>query len=125
MVAAAVMLSVVAMLAWLVWLARDVAERASSARWVGLVALVLVPSWLGLVIFYAPLEVTQGVIQKIFYVHIPAIIPTYFGFALSAIGGVGFLATRDERWDHLALSGAEVGVVFCSLMLLVGPIWAK
>lgn len=125
MVVAAVMLSALAVLAWLLWLARDVEARISSARRVGALVLVLLPVWLALVVFYAPIEASQGVLQKIFYVHIPAIIPTYFGFALAAIGGVGFLATRDERWDHLALSGAEVGVVFCSLMLLVGPIWAK
>src|SRR6516165_404965 len=125
MVVAAVMLSVLATLAWLLWLARDVEARIGSARRVGAVALLLLPVWLGLVVFYAPIEASQGVLQKIFYVHIPAIIPTYFGFTLAAIGGVGFLATRDERWDQLAVSGAEVGVVFCSLMLLVGPIWAK
>jgi heme exporter protein C len=125
MVVAAVMLSVVAALGWLLWLARDVEARIGTARRVGALVLVLLPLWLALVVFYAPIEASQGVLQKIFYVHIPAIIPTYFGFALAAIGGVGFLATRDERWDQLALSGAEVGVVFCSLMLLVGPIWAK
>ena len=125
MVATAVMVSVLAVLAWLLWLSRDVPARAPSSRSVGAAALVLVPLWLALVVFYAPLEVTQGVLQKIFYVHIPAIIPTYFGFTLSALGGAMFLRTRDDRWDHLALAGAEVGVVFCSLMLLVGPIWAK
>ena len=89
------------------------------------VALALVPVWLGLVIWYAPIEQVQGVIQKIFYVHIPAIIPTYLGFVLTAIGGVGYLRTRSESWDQLAVAGAEVGVVFCTLMLIVGPLWAK
>ena len=81
--------------------------------------------WLALVIFYAPIEEAQGIIQKIFYVHTPAIIPTYAGFLLTAIGGIGYLRTRSERWDHLAVAGAEVGVVFCTLMLIVGPLWAK
>jgi heme exporter protein C len=125
MVSALVMLSVVGALAWLLWVARDVAGRIASARGVGALALVLVPVWLWLVAYYAPIEVAQGIIQKIFYVHIPAIIPTYFGFALSAIGGALYLRTRDDRWDQLAVSGAEVGVLFCSLMLVVGPIWAK
>jgi heme exporter protein C len=125
MVSAVVMLSVVAALAWLLWLARDVDGRIATARWVGAVALALTPVWLWLVAYYAPIEQTQGIIQKIFYVHIPAIIPTYFGFTLSAIGGALFLRSRDDRWDQLAVAGAEVGVVFCTLMLLVGPIWAK
>lgn len=125
MVSAVVMLSVVAALVWLLWLARDVDARIATARWVGVVGLALTPVWLWLVAYYAPIEQTQGIIQKIFYVHIPAIIPTYFGFTLSAIGGALFLRTRDDRWDQLAVAGAEVGVVFCSLMLVVGPIWAK
>jgi len=125
MVSAAVMLSVVAALAWLLWLAGDVTGRIGTARWVGGLALALVPVWLLLVAYYAPIEVAQGIIQKIFYVHIPAIIPTYFGFILSAIGGVLYLRTREDRWDQLAVAGAEVGVLFCSLMLVVGPIWAK
>lgn len=81
--------------------------------------------WLGMVIFYAPLERTQGVVQKIFYVHIPCVVPAYLGFLLTAVGGIGFLRTRKEPWDRLAASGAEVGVVFCTLILVTGPIWAK
>ena len=125
MVSAAVMLSVVLALVWLLWLARDVGSRIASSRWIGALALALIPVWLYLVAWYAPIEAVQGIIQKIFYVHIPAIIPTYFGFVLAAIGGALYLRTRDDRWDQLAVAGAEVGVVFCTLMLLVGPIWAK
>jgi heme exporter protein C len=125
MVSAVVMLSVVGALAWLLWVSGDIEQRISSARWVGGLALGLIPIWLWLVAYYAPLEEIQGIFQKIFYVHIPAIIPTYFGFILTALGGVQYLRTRQERWDQLAVSGAEVGVVFCTLMLLVGPIWAK
>jgi heme exporter protein C len=125
MVSGAVVVSLVAAIAWLIWLSRDVEARIPSARWAGLFALALVPVWLALVIFYAPIEEAQGIIQKIFYVHTPAIIPTYAGFVLTAIGGVGYLSTRSERWDHLAVAGAEVGVVFCSLILIVAPLWAK
>jgi heme exporter protein C len=125
MVSAFVVLSVVLALAWLLWLAGDVHGRIQSARPVGVAALVMIPLWLWLVRYYAPTEAVQGLVQKIFYVHIPAIIPMYFGFILTAIAGAAFLKTRADRWDQLALAGAEVGVVFCSLMLVVGPIWAK
>jgi len=125
MVSAAVMLSVVAASAKQLWLTGDIGERIATTRQAGAVAAVLIPVWLLLVAYYAPIEVAQGIIQKIFYVHIPAIIPTYFGFVLSALGGALYLRTRDERWDQLAVAGAEVGVLFCSLMLVVGPIWAK
>jgi heme exporter protein C len=125
MVSALVVLSTLFAAGWVIWLSRDVESRIASARAVGVAALVTSAIWLPLVVWYAPIEAVQGVVQKIFYVHIPAIIPMYLGFVLTAIGGVGYLRTRDERWDRLAYAGAEVGVVFCSLMLLVGPIWAK
>lgn len=125
MVSALVVLTVALALAWLLWLAGDVRARVASARGVGAAALLALALWLALVIFYAPIEQVQGIVQKIFYVHIPAIIPMYFGFVLTAIAGIAFLRTRADRWDQLALAGAEVGVVFCSLMLVVGPIWAK
>ena len=125
MVSALVMLSVAFAAGWILWVSRDLDARIASARGVGAASLVAIALWLALVVFYAPIEAVQGVVQKIFYVHIPAIIPTYLGFALTAVGGVGYLRTRDDRWDRLALAGAEVGVLFCTLMLVVGPIWAK
>lgn len=76
-------------------------------------------------IYGAPRELTQGLAQKIFYVHVPNAIPAYLGFALAGFGGAMFLGTRREVWDRLALAGAEVGVVFCTLLLVTGPIWAR
>ncbi len=92
---------------------------------IGLLALAAVVVWLGLVIFVAPIERTQGIVQKLFYVHVVCVPPTYLGFLLTAIGGIGYLRTRRPVWDRLAVAGAEVGVVFCTLILMVGPIWAK
>jgi heme exporter protein C len=96
-----------------------------SARLLAPLTVVALLIWLGMVIFYAPLERAQGVVQKIFYVHVPCVVPAYLGFLLTAVGGIGFLRTRKERWDRLAASGAEVGVIFCTLILVTGPIWAK
>ncbi len=96
-----------------------------SARATGTAALVAVAVWLALVAFAAPIERIQGVVQKIFYLHVACILPAYLGFALTAVGGVGFLATRREAWDRLAVSGAEIGVLFTTYFLVVGPLWAK
>lgn len=95
-----------------------------SARVIGAIALVLLGIWLALA-WNAPVERTQGIVQKILYAHVPCWLPAYLGFILTAVGGIGFLATRDERWDRFAFSAAEVGVFFCTLGLLTGPIWAK
>jgi len=73
----------------------------------------------------APLDSMQGVIQKILYVHPPLAFAAYLGFSLTAIGGALFLWRGDEAYDRLARSAAEVGVLFCTLMIVTGPIWAK
>jgi heme exporter protein C len=97
------------------------------ARWspyFGIAALPVLAAW-AYFVYAAPLEKTLGFVIKILYVHVPCWPPTYLGFLLAAVGGVGFLHTRQDRWDRLALAGAEVGVLFCSLMILSGMFWAK
>ena len=96
-----------------------------SARPLGVAALAALGLWLYMVVAVAPIERVQGIAQKIFYVHVPCWGPAYLGFLLTAVGGIGFLATRRESWDRLALAAAEVGVFFCTLGMITGPIWAK
>jgi heme exporter protein C len=76
-------------------------------------------------VWTAPIDSVQGVIQKILYVHPPLAYGAYLGFVLTAVGGALYLWRGRDAWDHLAMSGAEVGVIFCTLMMLTGPIWAK
>lgn len=80
--------------------------------------------WLAMVA-RAPIDSMQGVIQKILYVHPPLAFAAYLGFTLTAIGGALFLWRSEESWDRFARSAAEVGVLFCTLMIITGPIWAK
>ena len=93
-------------------------------RWTGILlgALVAVTAYL---IAAAPNDATQGVIANILYVHVPSAFSAYAGFFTTAICGALYLIRRDERFDRLAIAGAEVGVVFCTLNILSGPIWAK
>ncbi len=79
----------------------------------------------GYIVLAAPLDATQGVIQKIIYVHVPCALSAYLGFLVTGIGGALYLWKNDERFDRLSLAGAEVGVVFCTLTLASGPLWAK
>jgi heme exporter protein C len=90
----------------------------------GILLAVLAGAWLAAVV-RAPLDSVQGVIQKILYVHPPLAFAAYAGFALTALGGAFFLWRGDEAWDHLARAAAEVGVLFCTLVVVTGPIWAK
>ncbi len=87
-----------------------------------LAGLLVLTAWS---VLTAPLDSMQGVIQKILYVHVPAAFAAYGGFLVTGIGGFLYLWRRDERYDRLAIAGAEVGVIFCTLNIASGPIWAK
>ncbi len=73
----------------------------------------------------APDDQMQGVVQKILYLHAPSAFAAYLGFFLTAVGGALFLWRDDERWDRLARCAAEVGVLFCTLVIVTGPFWAR
>lgn len=77
------------------------------------------------VVARAPIDSVQGVMQKILYVHPPLAYGAYLGFVATAIAGALFLWKGRERDDQLAIAGAEVGTLFCTLMLITGPIWAR
>jgi heme exporter protein C len=76
-------------------------------------------------VWRAPIDSMQGPIQKILYVHVPCALAAYLGFALTAGAGALYLWRREERFDRFSAASAEVGVFFCTLVLLTGPIWAK
>jgi len=78
-----------------------------------------------LIFVHAPVERQMGIVQKIFYFHVPSAYMMYLGFGLSAVASAVYLAKRDDRWDAWAVAGAEVGAVFCLIVLLTGPLWAR
>jgi heme exporter protein C len=75
--------------------------------------------------FFTPLEAKQGAAQKIFYIHVPSAWVAFLAFGLVAIASGAFLWLRDPRLDRFAESSAEVGVIFTSVVLITGPLWAK
>ena len=74
---------------------------------------------------FTPMEVSQGLAQKIFYLHVPAAWTSLLVFSVVGITSALYLWLRDERLDLFAASSAEVGVVFSIIMLTTGPLWAK
>jgi heme exporter protein C len=102
------------------------ATKALTRRrpWLDAIALVTLGVALAFA-FATPPEATQGNVARLFYVHVPTILVAYGCFATVLIGGVGYLLTRRSGWDHLAVAGAEVGVVFTGLTIVIGMVWAK
>lgn len=67
----------------------------------------------------------QGDVQRLFYIHMPSFFGAFFAFGAAVIGGIGYLRTRNIKWDVLAISGVEVGLALSLVNLLTGAIWAR
>ncbi len=78
-----------------------------------------------LVFLYIPLEKTQGYVQKIFFIHVPCAWVGFLAFTITAIMGGRYLATRNPDHDRWAAASAEVGLMFTTLVLITGPMWAR
>ncbi|MBV9626144.1 MAG: cytochrome c biogenesis protein CcsA [Acidobacteria bacterium] len=73
----------------------------------------------------APTERTMGDVQRIFYYHVPSAWTAFLLFLINFAASVVFLVRRNAAADILALVTAEVGVVFCTVVLVTGPLWAR
>src|ERR1700746_673729 len=82
-------------------------------------------------IYVAPDDALQGYIFRIIYYHVPSATVAFLFFAISLIGSIGYLAyrrsnpARAQIADAWALAGAEIGVVFCTVVLTTGPLWGR
>src|SRR5690606_4908241 len=92
-----------------------------SAAWLVTAGLVLAS--LSMVFFVAPVEVQMGIVQKVFYFHVPSAFAMYVGWGATAVGAMAYLASRNPKADALAVAGAEVGMLFCAIVLVTGPLW--
>ena len=81
--------------------------------------------------YVAPDDAMQGFLFRIIYYHVPSAAVAFLFFAISLLGSIAFLSFRrsNPEWaqvgDAWALAGAEVGVVFCTVVLLTGPLWGR
>ena len=94
-------------------------------RWLTLIGLVLLAGVYVRALGYTPVEASQGLAQKIFYLHVPAAIWAETAMIVVGLASVFYLFTKDPRLDRFAASSAEVGTVFCAIVLTTGPIWGK
>jgi len=90
----------------------------------GLSFILLVVA-LYLIFIYVPTEKTMGIVQRIFYFHVPVAWVAFLAFFIVFLGSILYLWKRQSKWDVIASSSAEVGIVFTTLVLITGSIWAK
>ncbi len=77
------------------------------------------------IFIYAPIEKTMGIVQKVFYIHVPSAFLAFLAFLITFAASILYLYKRDHKWDVIASCSVEVGLVFCTIVLITGPIWAK
>jgi len=87
------------------------------------VALLAYTSYLALIV--APTEQTMGDVQRIFYYHVPSGWVSGLCFFINFVASALYLWKRSPASDALAAASAEVGVVFCAVLLITGPLWAR
>src|SRR5574341_1338183 len=86
---------------------------------------VLVVVCLHVIFRSVPTEEKMGVVQRIFYFHVPSALAGFLGVTMCAVCSAFYLWTRDRRLDLLAHASAELGVLFFTIVLITGPIWAR
>ena len=90
-----------------------------------ILAAITLIAGLYLALFWAPRENTMGDVQRIFYIHVPAAWTSFVAFFLVFVYSIAYLARRRRTRDALAAACAEVGLVFATINLATGPIWAR
>jgi len=100
-------------------------SQPTALKVLTVLSAVLFLAALGMVFFYAPLEATMDYVQKIFYFHISTGWVGMLGFLVAAVTGILYLVTHDQKWDILEFSAVEISLIFFSITILAGSIWAR
>lgn len=88
-------------------------------------ALIAITGAFLLVLTYAPIELTMGSVQKVFYFHVAASWTGMLGFLVATVAAIAYLKTGELKWDTASLAGVEIGMVFIGMGIVSGMIWAR
>ncbi|MGI8537353.1 MAG: cytochrome c biogenesis protein CcsA [Mycobacteriales bacterium] len=100
-------------------------RRRGGDRALGLTAAATSLGALVLALAVAPPDAVQGQAQRLMYVHVPAAWLAYVCFAIVLVASVGYLLTRDLRWDRRAQAAGELGVGMTALAIVLGSLWGR
>ena len=117
--------TVAASVPWASERGRAGARPSLAAKALGAAAVVVLATGLYLGLAVVPPDAVQGEVQRIMYLHVPSIVTAYLAFFVVFCSSILYLWKRDLRFDAVALSSAEIGVVLTGITLATGSIWGK
>lgn len=89
------------------------------------ITAVLFSTQFYMMFYFAPTEKYMGHVQRLMYIHVPSAFVAFIAFAIVFGAGILYLLTRNKIWDYIAVSSAEIGVLFTTFMLITGSLWAR
>jgi len=110
------------------WVSEEGRERfrsSAAAKAFGAAAVIVLATGLTLGLLVVPPDAVQGQVQRIMYLHVPSIVTAYLAFAVVFCFSILYLWKRELRFDAVAVSSAEIGVVLTGITLATGSIWGK
>jgi heme exporter protein C len=117
--------TVAASVPWAPERGRAGARPSLAAKVLGAAAVVVLATGLYLGLAVVPPDAVQGEVQRIMYLHVPSIVTAYLAFFVVFCSSILYLWKRDLRFDAVAVSSAEIGVVLTGITLATGSIWGK
>jgi heme exporter protein C len=96
-----------------------------GSRALGGLAVILLAAGVATALGVAPPDAVQGNVQRIMYLHVPAILTAYVAIAVVLVASIAYLRGRTPKWDRIALASGELAVCFIALTLASGSIWGK
>ncbi len=99
--------------------------KPALLKFFDIAAIILLAAATIRVLFYTPVELEMGQVQKVFYFHVSAGWVGFVSFLIAAITGGVYLKTSDLKWDTVSLAAVELGLVFSLINIVSGSIWAR
>jgi heme exporter protein C len=88
-------------------------------------AAVMIGISMVVVFFYAPVELTMGNVQRIFYFHVGSAWVASIAFFIALLSGIMYLRKPSRTWDTIAVGSVEIGLVFTTMTIVSGSVWGR
>jgi len=105
--------------------ARTATDSPAVPLWLGCLAALAMMVHMYLVFMWVSTESTMGIIQRIFYFHVPAAMTAFVSCFVGGISSILYLVKRDNKWDDLSVAANVTVVVFEAINICMGSMWGR